>query len=162
MSEKKMCNLTFEEIKELIGLVAEKNLGKLEIKVQDCEIKVEGRKPMTVNYPKSADMPVPPMEMNMSVQNAAPIVTAAPAKAEVTEGNVVKSPIIGTYYASASPDKPPFTAVGKTVKKGDVLMIIESMKLMNEITSEFDGVVAEILVSNGEAVEYDQPIMIIK
>ena len=78
------------------------------------------------------------------------------------EGNVVRCPIVGTFYASPSPDKPPFVNVGDRVSKGDVLMIIESMKLMNEIQSEFDGVVQSILVSNGQAVEYDQPIMIIK
>ncbi len=75
---------------------------------------------------------------------------------------MVKSPIVGTFYAASAPDKPPFVTVGQQVKKGDVIMIIESMKLMNEVQSEFDGTVAEILVKNGEAVEFDQPIMIIK
>ena len=87
---------------------------------------------------------------------------AAPAAVQQVSGNVVKSPIVGTFYAAASPEKPPFVTVGQQVKKGDVLMIIESMKLMNEVQSEFDGTVAEILVKNGEAVEFDQPIMVIK
>ena len=77
-------------------------------------------------------------------------------------GNIVKAPIVGTYYRSASPDKPPFVKIGDKVKKGDVIMIIESMKLMNEVQSEFDGVVERILVADGQAVEFDQPIMIIK
>ena len=77
-------------------------------------------------------------------------------------GNIVKSPIVGTFYAAPSPDKPPFVRVGDKVKKGDVIMIIESMKLMNEIQSDFDGTVDRILVSDGQAVEYDQPVMIIK
>ena len=87
---------------------------------------------------------------------------AAPAeKKEEISGNVVKSPIVGTFYASASPDKPPYVTVGKQVSEGDVLFIIESMKLMNEVTSEFTGTVEKILVQNGQAVEYGQPIMVI-
>ena len=74
----------------------------------------------------------------------------------------MKSPIVGTYYGAPSPEKPPFVKVGDTVKKGDVIMIIESMKLMNEVQSDYSGTVKEILVQNGEAVEYDQPIMIIE
>jgi acetyl-CoA carboxylase biotin carboxyl carrier protein len=85
----------------------------------------------------------------------------APNTPEIS-GNVVKSPIVGTFYASPAPDKPPFAPVGSTVKKGDVIMIIESMKLMNEVNSEFDGVVEKVLVNNGDTVEFDQPIMIIK
>ena len=78
------------------------------------------------------------------------------------DAKTVTAPIVGTYYQSQAPDKPPFVKVGDTVKKGDVIMIIESMKLMNEVQSDFDGVVEKILVSDGQAVEYDQPVMIIK
>ncbi|CDE30869.1 acetyl-CoA carboxylase biotin carboxyl carrier protein [Ruminococcus sp. CAG:403] len=74
---------------------------------------------------------------------------------------MVKAPLVGTYYAAPSPDQKPFVQVGDTVKKGDVILIIESMKLMNEVQSDFDGVVKEILVQNGDGVEYDQPLMII-
>ena len=74
----------------------------------------------------------------------------------------MRSPIIGTFYSAASPDKPPFVSVGQSVKKGDVLFIVESMKLMNEIKSEYDGVVKELLVQNGESVDYNQPIMVIE
>ena len=72
-----------------------------------------------------------------------------------------QAPLVGTFYAAPSPDQPPFVQVGDTVKKGDVVLIIESMKLMNEVTSDVDGVVQEILVKNGDAVEYDQPLMIL-
>ena len=74
-------------------------------------------------------------------------------------GNIVPSPIVGTFYAAPSPEKPPYVTVGKQVHKGDVLLIIESMKLMNEVTSEYDGTVAEIMVSDGETVEFGEPIM---
>ena len=74
----------------------------------------------------------------------------------------MRSPIIGTFYSAASPDKPPFVSIGQSVKKGDVLFIVESMKLMNEIKSEYDGMVRELLVQNGESVDYNQPIMVIE
>ena len=81
--------------------------------------------------------------------------SAAPA----ASGKFIKSPIIGTFYAAAAPGKPPFVSVGDKITKGSVVCIVESMKLMNEITSEFDGTVAEILVNDGEAVEFDQPLI---
>ena len=82
-------------------------------------------------------------------------------KEEKKEGNIVNSPMVGTFYSKPAPDQNPFVEVGKTVKKGDVLCIIEAMKLMNEIESEFDGEIKEILVKDGEAVEYGKPLFII-
>jgi acetyl-CoA carboxylase biotin carboxyl carrier protein len=110
--------------------------------------------------------PMPPQGMpmpNAPVQ-AQPVANECPKAVETkaTTGNVVKSPIVGTFYASSAPNKPPYVKVGDTVKKGDTIMIIESMKLMNEVTSEFDGTVKEILVQDGSPVEFDQPIMIIE
>ena len=93
------------------------------------------------------------------VQSVAPVAAAAPAAQAECKGKFIKSPIVGTYYNAPAPDKAPFVTVGQKVKKGDVLMIIESMKLMNEIQCDCDGTVAEIVVSNGTAVEFDQPIM---
>lgn len=100
---------------------------------------------------------IPPPSMGMAVGTApaSPSVSQEQPEAEKEiSGNIVKAPIVGTYYSKPGPDKASFVEVGKTVKKGDVLMIIESMKLMNEVQSEFDGVVKEILVSDGAAVEY--------
>lgn len=77
-------------------------------------------------------------------------------------GNIVKSPMVGTFYLRPDPNSEPYVEIGKTVKKGDVLCIIEAMKLMNEIESEFDGVIAEILVKDGEMVEYGKPLFRIK
>ena len=90
-----------------------------------------------------------------------PIEVEEPA-ASSANGKFIKSPIIGTFYAAAAPGKPPFVSVGDEVSKGEVVCIVESMKLMNEITSEFDGTVAEILVNDGEAVEFDQPLIRVK
>src|SRR5699024_7587573 len=81
---------------------------------------------------------------------------------ETLDGNVVKSPLVGTFYNAPSPDAEPYVKVGDTVKKGQVLAIVEAMKLMNEIESEFDGTVEKILVSNEEVVEYGQPLFVIK
>ncbi len=104
-----------------------------------------------------------------SIQQAAPAVsyvqaapqTTAPAAAPAPTGNIVKAPIVGTFYSAASPNDKPFASVGQTVKAGDVIFIIESMKVMNEVKSEFSGTVTTINVKNGEAVEFDQPVMII-
>ncbi len=145
-----------ETIEKLADIVNSKELSEITI--------VDGGKTITVKGKKCP--PPPPMIMPSVGAPAAapsPAQEAAPAKtAEKIEGSIVKSPIVGTFYASPSPDKPPFVKVGDTVKKGDVIMIIESMKLMNEVQSDFDGVVEKILVSDGQAVEYDQPVMIIK
>lgn len=153
------CNLTFDEINKLADKVENGKLSKIKIKNGDCEVVIEKENKMPPLPPPM----MPPMGIPASAAPAAAeIPSADPAPAEKISGNVVKAPIVGTYYSKPSPDKAPFVEVGKTVKKGDVLMIIESMKLMNEVQSEFDGVVKEILVSDGTAVEFDQPVMIIE
>ena len=102
---------------------------------------------------------------------AAPAPEAAPAAGEASAaeaadalpaGNIVKSPLVGTFYAAPAEDAEPFVKVGDSVKEGQVLAIVEAMKLMNEIESDFTGTVAEILVENGQAVEYGQPLFVIK
>ena len=144
-----------ENISVLADVMEEKNLEEITMEYDDAKLTLKAKRPcpppMGGMMPAMAPMAAP-----------APVQAAAPAAAPQVSGNVVKSPIVGTFYAAASPEKPPFVTVGQQVKKGDVLMIIESMKLMNEVQSEFDGTVAEILVKNGEAVEFDQPIMVIK
>lgn len=146
-----------EIIEKLADIVNTKELSEITITSGDKTVSVKGRKcipaPPPPQFPPSMMPPAPPAQ------------AGAPAPQERTEesgGNIVKAPIVGTYYQSPAPDKPPFVKVGDKVKKGDVIMIIESMKLMNEIQSDYDGVVDRLLVSDGQAVEYDQPIMIIK
>ena len=149
-----------ETISKLADIVNDKELSEITINANGGSITIKGKKPVPVPPPVMAVPPVPQAVQAAPQQPAeAP---AAKAKEEINGGNIVKSPIVGTYYRSPSPDKPPFVNVGDKVKKGDVIMIIESMKLMNEVQSEFDGVVERILVSDGQAVEFDQPIMIIK
>lgn len=158
MSEKYIaCNLTYSEINSLADKVESGRLSKVKIKNGDCEIVIEKEN-------KVPPMPVmPPVGMSpMPVMNEVSTLPQAEEKEETISGKVVKAPIVGTFYSAPSPDKAPFVEIGSQVKKGDVLMIIESMKLMNEVQSEYDGKVKEILVENGSAVEYDQPIMIIE
>ncbi len=151
------CNLSFDDINKLADKVENGKLSKIKIKNGDCEIVIE----------KECKIAAVPAAVQPAAV-AAPVVSQpaaeeeAPAAEAASSGNVVKAPIVGTYYSAPGPDKPPFVEVGKKVSKGDVIMIIESMKLMNEVQSEYDGVVKEILVNNGTAVEYDQPVMIIE
>lgn len=122
-----------------------------------------GEKTITVKG-KKCPPPMPPMGAPVmpAVPAAAPAAPAeTPAAPKAPAGKAIKAPLVGTFYAAPSPDQPPFVQVGDTVKKGDVVLIIESMKLMNEVTSDVEGVVQEILVKNGDAVEYDQPLMIL-
>ena len=151
-----------ENISKLADLMEEKNLEEITMECDDeFKLTLKAKRPCPPppmgGMPFAAAFDPMPATMNAAAPNAAPTVEAQNAVA----GNVVKSPIVGTFYAAPSPDKAPFVTVGQQVKKGDVLMIIESMKLMNEIQSEFDGTVKDILVKNGEAVEFDQPIMVI-
>ena len=156
MSEKIYNMVDLETIEKLADIVAAKELGEITIADGEKYITVKGKK---------CPPPMPPMGVPMAAPAAAPAAAAsAPAPAaeeKPLSGKIIKSPIVGTFYASPSPDQPPFVQVGDTVKKGDVIMIIESMKLMNEVQSDMDGTVQEILVKNGEAVEYDQPLMIL-
>ena len=150
------CGLSLDEIKELADRVENGSLSKIKIKNGNSELCIE-KEVRTEVVPMAAPMP--------AVMAAAPAAdTSAPAaapQAQSYNGNVVKAPIVGTFYTSPSPDSAPFVTVGSKVSKGDTIFIIESMKLMNEVQSDFDGVVKEILVENGGAVEYDQPIMVI-
>ncbi len=157
MSEKIMNSITLDEIKELAETVRKNELGKIKIRYGECEIVIEGKKSREV----ISSVPVQPAMTVQNVNASVPSEKAEKSEKPEIKGNTVKAPIVGTFYASPSPEKPPFVKIGDTVKKGDVIMIIESMKLMNEVQSDFDGKILDILVENGQAVEYDQPIMII-
>lgn len=97
-----------------------------------------------------------------SAANVAKPAEIAESSSATVSGNVVKSPLVGIFYSAASPDEEPFVKVGDTVKKGQVLGIVEAMKLMNEIESDFDGVVKEILINNEQLVEFGQPMFVIE
>ena len=155
MSEKIYNMVDLETIEKLADIVSAKDLGEITI--------ADGEKTITVKG-KKCPPPMPPMGAPVmpAVPAAAPAAPAeTPAAPKAPAGKAIKAPLVGTFYAAPSPDQPPFVQVGDTVKKGDVVLIIESMKLMNEVTSDVERVVQEILVKNGDAVEYDQPLMIL-
>ena len=143
-------NFTPDAIRDLIELVSQKHLTSFKIEQGDFKLEIQGEQRLAAPAAAAAPVEVP----------AAPVSQAVP-QAEVPKpaGREVKSPIVGTFYSRPAPEKPPFAPVGSQVKKGDTLYIVESMKLMNEVASEFDGVVAEYYVQDGDPVEYGQPIL---
>jgi len=150
---------TIKTVKELAEIMKDTGLSYLKYKDDDFEIEMGEKRPaMPPMPPMMPPMAAPAAPMAMAVASA-PGAEATAQTAPVASGNVMKAPIVGTFYAAPAPGKAPFVSVGSTVSKGDVLFIIESMKVMNEVTSEFDGRVAEILVKDGDAVEFDQPIL---
>lgn len=152
--------MDYQQILELVKEVSKAGLTNFEY--------TEGNIRIAMSCPQPEEKIVVPAS-NLVLQEAAgaganTVETAAPAQqepeqiAEEKGGNVVKSPLVGTFYAAPSEDAQPFVKVGDTVKKGQTLAIVEAMKLMNEIESEFDGVVTEILVENEDNVGYGQPL----
>jgi acetyl-CoA carboxylase biotin carboxyl carrier protein len=160
--------MEYKQIQELIKAINKSNISELSVKQGDFEITIKQAQTVSetqfvaVQAPMPMAMPAAPQPTAIatapSAAQAAP--AAAPAAAET--GTVVKSPMIGTFYRSSSPDKPPFVNVGDEVKAGQVLCIIEAMKLYNEIESEFSGRIVKVLADNSSPVEYDQPLFIIE
>ena len=153
--------MNIKDIKELLELMAEHNVGEIEIEKDNAKIKLRKMAGGGIVM-QSAPQGMAPMQTVMHTPAQAN--ASAAASQPVTEEGVtiVRSPMVGTFYASPAPDQPAYVSVGKVIKDGDVLCIIEAMKLMNEIKSELGGTVVEILVQNGQTVEYDQPILKIK
>ncbi|WP_440224096.1 acetyl-CoA carboxylase biotin carboxyl carrier protein [Dokdonella sp. MW10] len=156
--------MDLRKIKKLIDLLEESNLAELEIKEGEEIVRLS-------RYPKGA-APVyaaPAAVMPQQVQAEAPRAVAAPAAAEaapaagkdVPEGHTVRSPMVGTFYASPNPEAPAFVKVGQAVKAGDTLGIIEAMKMFNQIEAEVSGTVLAILVQSGQPLEYDEPMFVI-
>jgi acetyl-CoA carboxylase biotin carboxyl carrier protein len=153
--------MNIKEIKELLELMAEHNVGEIEIEKDNAKIKL--RKMATGGIVmQSTPQMMAPMQTAMQTPAQASVPAAAAQAADEEGVVIVRSPMVGTFYASPAPDQPAYVSVGKAVKDGDVLCIVEAMKLMNEIKSELSGTVTEILVQNGQTVEYDQPILKIK
>lgn len=140
--------IDIETLKDYIKVLEDSSLAEIEISDEEDSIRLA--KP-------SADSPV----VAFAPSNAPATAQAAPAAAPAASGKAIKSPMVGVFYAAPSPDRPPFVNVGDTVKKGDVVCIIEAMKIMNEITATESGTITEVLVENGDVVEYDQPLFTI-
>ncbi len=152
--------MNIKEIKELLELMAEHNVGEIEIEKDNAKIKLRKMANGGIVMHSAPQMMAPQQIMQAPAQANAGTSAAQPMAEEGV--TIVRSPMVGTFYAAPAPDQPAYVSVGKVVKDGDVLCIIEAMKLMNEIKSELGGTVIEILVQNGQTVEYDQPILKIK
>lgn len=153
--------LGMDEIKELVDLVSEKDVSSIKIEYDDFKLEIKGKKSSEIGL--SIPQVSKPCSLSIDETGAAQIAGAtAEEKPAAPTGNVVTSPIVGTFYQSPAPDKPAFVELGSTVSKGDTLFIIESMKLMNEVTSEYSGVVTAFHVKDGEPVEFGQPILTIE
>jgi acetyl-CoA carboxylase biotin carboxyl carrier protein len=164
--------LTFEQIKELIELVSLNRLQGLELERSGFRLKIDGQMtaplaPTAVSPPAMAGAPAPAHAAAPAPALVAAASAPAPAAAAASaglqpEGHILNSPIVGTFYRAPSPDAPSFCEVGSRVKKGQVLCIIEAMKLMNEIDSEYDGEIANIYVENGQPVQYGERLFAIR
>lgn len=153
--------MDLRKLKTLIDLVAESDIAELEVTEGESKVRIVKSSAM----PQGQMMMMPQSMQQYAASGAAPA-AAAPAAAVIDvpaepTGHVVKSPMVGTFYRSSSPGSPAFVEVGANVKEGDTLCIIEAMKLLNEIDSDFSGVVTKILVENGQPVEFGQPLFII-
>ena len=145
--------MDIRKIKKLIEIIEESDIAELEIK--------EGEECIRISRYSAAPAPVAYAPAPASAVSAATAVTAAPAE-EKTTGHVVKSPMVGTFYRSASPGSKLFVEIGQAVVTGDTLCIIEAMKILNQIEADKSGVITQILVDNAEPVEYGQPLFIIE
>jgi acetyl-CoA carboxylase biotin carboxyl carrier protein len=139
------------QVKELINLLIENNLD--ELKVEDGELKV---------HLKRNGVSTQAAPLMQTIQSApAPVAATAAVEAPVSTANAMKSPMVGTYYSKPSPDSAEFVKVGDKIKAGQEICIIEAMKTMNRIEADRDGTVKQILVTDGQAVEYDEPLFVI-
>ena len=151
--------MEFENLLTLIKTVSDSELTDFDYEENGTRIRLKKKKETVVVSGASSNVPVMGFENVQTVENAAAVNTAnTQADNSEPEGMIVKSPLVGTFYAAPAEDADPFVSVGDPVKKGQTLAIVEAMKLMNEIESDFDGKVAEIYVENGQAVEYGQPL----
>ena len=149
--------MDLRKLKTLIDLVAESGIAELEITEGEGKVRIVKFSQTVQPVAYQAHEIVPATQ----AAPAATAVTPAAPAAPVVQGHVVKAPMVGTFYRSPNPGAAPFVDVGQTVKEGDALCIIEAMKLLNEIEADKSGVIKEILVENGEPVEYGQPLFVI-
>ncbi|MFI3325664.1 MAG: acetyl-CoA carboxylase biotin carboxyl carrier protein [Clostridia bacterium] len=140
--------MNINEVKALAEIMTQHSLSLIDIEENGLKIKLEKNITTAV---ASAPVTIPQV-------NQEPEETVAP----IEEGRVIVSPTVGVYYSSSSPDAAPYVSIGTSISKGDTVCIIEAMKLMNEITADCDGEVVEIMVGNGQVVEYGQPLFRIK
>lgn len=148
--------MDLRKLKTLIDLVAESTIAELEVSEGDSKVRIV--KNLGAPAPQVQYLPMQMLAAGVpaaAAPSAAAGTSAAPAE---PEGNIVKAPMVGTFYRAPGPDKPAYVEIGQAVKSSEPICIIEAMKLLNEIEAGFDGVIKEILVENGQPVEFGQPL----
>jgi acetyl-CoA carboxylase biotin carboxyl carrier protein len=157
--------MELKEIQSLIKLVSAQDVDEVLVENKDFKLKIKKNQPIIA---QASTVQAAPVTVTASTP-AAPAPAAAPAQESKTEAPVeqsnlleVKSPMIGTFYRKSAPDKPAFVEVGDVIEKGQVVCIIEAMKLFNEIESEVSGKIVKVLVDDSEPVEYDQPLFLVE
>jgi acetyl-CoA carboxylase biotin carboxyl carrier protein len=153
--------MDLKEIQNLIKFVANSGVAEVKLEMDDVKITIRTTLEGNVSEATYVQMPAQPvLQTVVAPQQVAPAAAVAPAE-EFSNYITIKSPMIGTFYRKPSPDKPLFVEVGSKVDKGDVLCVIEAMKLFNEIESEVSGIIVKILVDDMSPVEYDQPLFLV-
>ena len=159
--------MDLRKLKTLIDLVQQSGIAELEITEGEEKVRISRGVPATIGHamPQPGTVyvtaPSPAHMVAVDPTQGAAVPAVDEGEAPEPEGHVVKSPMVGTFYRSSAPDAKPFVDIGDAVKVGDTVCIIEAMKLLNEIEADADGVVKEILVENGQPVEYGQPLFVI-
>lgn len=162
--------MEFKQIQELIKAINKSNISELTVEEGEFKITIKQTQVTETQFVQfQAPMQMPQMMPQQAPQQA--IQSPQPAAANPTQtapapsadkGIVIKSPMIGTFYRSSSPDKPPFVNVGDEIKEGEVICIVEAMKLFNEIESEINGKIVKVLIDDASPVEYDQPLFLVE
>lgn len=164
----KLKKYDLDDVKRLIELANKNDLSVLEIETKKGRrIRIEKNKPVAPAVAFNATAPAPAVAtapVQAPVAETTPVQQSAPTQVSASKpsGKTIKAPMVGVFYKAASPEAEPYVTVGKTVKKGDTVCIIEAMKLMNEIQAEEDGTIKEILVKDGDIIEYGQPLFVIE
>ncbi|MFM8246207.1 MAG: acetyl-CoA carboxylase biotin carboxyl carrier protein [Burkholderiaceae bacterium] len=156
--------MDLRKLKTLIDLVAESDISELEVTEGESKVRIV-KSGAPAAHSQMVMMPSAPVQMAAAPAMAAPAAASAPVAAApeaAPSGHVVKSPMVGTFYRASAPGAAAFVDIGSTVKEGDTLCIIEAMKLLNEIDADASGTIRQILVENGQAVEFGQPLFIIE
>ena len=153
--------MDIRKVKKLIELLEESNLSEIEIHEGEESVRLS-RQTQTVYAPQpAAPAPAATMQAPAAAETAGDSSAAADDNGGPPQGHIVRSPMVGTYYASPTPESEPFVTMGQKVNQGDTLCILEAMKMFNQIEADQSGKIIAILCENGEAVEYDQPLYVI-
>ena len=155
--------MDLRKIKKLMELLEESGIAEIEVKEGEESIKLSRTISSTTSMqvPQVIQQPIQTSQPSTN-QQTSNMGTNAVDNLKEEKWNTVNSPMVGTFYASASPESKPFVTIGQSVKKGDTLCILEAMKMMNQVQAESDGKIVEILVDNAEPVEFDQPLFVLE